>query len=176
MGNFEVCYSFVGFVYVYCLIHQSVVVFCLVFLRKSTVQFFSNVHVSFVFRGRSAVHFLFFSFFLYLSILVMFMSVLCSVMISFLYLVFFMSVLCSVIKLLFSFFVFVNFRNAHVCLVFRHVQLFVFANFINGIQVLFNFINIMYLNLRVYLIVFVFIDCVFILWYSVLQFFCKFQF
>ena len=159
MGNFEVCYSFVGFVYVYCLIHQSVVVFCLVFLRKSTVQFFSNVHVSFVFRGRSAVHFLFFSFFLYLSILVMFMFV-----------------LCSVIKLLFSFFVFVNFRNAHVCLVFRHVQLFVFANFINGIQVLFNFINIMYLNLRVYLIVFVFIDCVFILWYSVLQFFCKFQF
>ena len=35
------CYSFVfGFVYFYCLIYQSVVVFCFVFRRRSAVQFF----------------------------------------------------------------------------------------------------------------------------------------
>ena len=55
--SFEVCYSFVGFVYIYYLIHQSVVVFCLVLFRKSVAQFFSNVYASFVFRGRSAVQF-----------------------------------------------------------------------------------------------------------------------
>ena len=59
--SFAVGYSIVRFVYVYCLIHLSVAVFCLVFLPKSAAQFFSNVHVSFVFRGRSAVHFFFFS-------------------------------------------------------------------------------------------------------------------
>ena len=48
MGSFEVCYSFVGFVYVYCLIHQNEVVFCLVFHRKITARFFSNAHVSFL--------------------------------------------------------------------------------------------------------------------------------
>ena len=57
--GFEVCYSFVEFVYVYCLIHQSVVVFCLVFLRKSAAQFFIKIHVSFLFRDRSAVQFFF---------------------------------------------------------------------------------------------------------------------
>ena len=57
--------------------------------------------------------------------------------------------LCSVIELLFSFFVFVNFSNVQVCFVFRHVQFFVFADFINVIQVL-----VMYPNLRVYMIVF----------------------
>ena len=61
-GNFEACYSFVGFVYVYCLIHQSVVVFCFVLRRRSAVQFFvfvsfSNVHVCFVLRRKSAVQF-----------------------------------------------------------------------------------------------------------------------
>ena len=56
------------------------------------------------------------------------------------------------------FFVFVNFSNVHVCFVFGHVQFFVFANFGNVIQVL-----DMYLNLRVYLIVFVFIGFVLIL-------------
>ena len=107
-----------------CLVQQSVVVFCLVFRRKSAAQFFSNVHVSFVFRGRSAVQFFsnvhvcfvlchvhFYVFvdftnahvcfvlchvhFLYLSILVMFMSVLCSVMFSFLnfWILFFPSIL-----------------------------------------------------------------------------------
>ena len=119
--SFEVCYSFVGFVYVSCLIHQNVIVFCLVFLRKSAAQVFSNVCVSFEFRGRSAVQF----FFLYLSILVMFISVLCSVMFSFLYfsiLVMLMSLLCSIIELLFSFFVFVNFSNVRACFVLRHVQ------------------------------------------------------
>ena len=55
VGSFEICYSFVGFLYVYCLIHQSVVVFCLVFLCKRAGQFFSNIHVSFVLCGRSAV-------------------------------------------------------------------------------------------------------------------------
>ena len=81
-----------------------------------------------------------------------------------------MSAFCYVIELLFSFFfVFVNFSNAHVCFVFRHVQFFVFANLINVIQVL-----LMYLNLRVYLIVFVFIGCMFVLWYFVLQVFFVF--
>ena len=69
------------FSYVYCLIHQSVVVFCLVFLRKSAAQFFRHVHVSSIFRGRSALQFFSnvhdcFVFlhvqFLYLPILVMF--------------------------------------------------------------------------------------------------------
>ena len=32
------CYSFVGFAYVYCLVHQSVVVFCFVFHLRSAVQ------------------------------------------------------------------------------------------------------------------------------------------
>ena len=81
---------------------------------------FSIVHVSFVLRHRIAVQF-----FLYLSILVMSISVLCSVML-----------------------------------------FFVFANFINVIQVL-----VMYLNLRLF---FAFIGCVFILWYFVLQFFTVF--
>ena len=58
-----------------------------------------------------------------------------------------------------QFFVFIIFSNAHVCFVFRHAQFFVFANFVaNVIQVL-----VMYLNLRVYLIVFVFIGRMFIL-------------
>ena len=86
--------------------------FCLVFLRKSTAPFFSNVHLSFVFCGRIFV----------------------------------------------QFFAFVSFSNVHVCFVFRHVQFFVFANFINVIQAL-----VMYLNLRMYLIVFVLISGVFIL-------------
>ena len=111
MRSFEVCYSFVGFLYVYYLILQSIVVFCLVFLHKSAAQFFSNVHVSFVFCGRSAVQFVFL---LHLSILVTF-----------------------------SIFV------------FRHVQFFVFANFVNAIQV--------YLIVRVHLFPFVFIGCVFVL-------------
>ena len=71
-----------------------------------------------------------------------------------------MSALCSVIELLFIFFVFVNFSIDHVFFVFGHVQFVVFANFSNAIQVL-----VMYLNLWVYLIVFVFIGCVLILWY-----------
>ena len=61
MGSFEVCYSFVDFVYVYSLVHQSLVVFCSV-LRQSVAQFFvfinfSNVHICFVFRRRSVVQF-----------------------------------------------------------------------------------------------------------------------
>ena len=64
------------------------------FRRKSAAQFFSNVHVYFVLRHRSGVQFL----------------------------VVFMSVLCSVVKLLFGFFVFVNFSNVHVCFVFRRVH------------------------------------------------------
>ena len=63
VGSFEVCYSIVEVVYVYRLIHQSVVVFCLVFVCKSAAQLFSNVHVSFVFCGRSTVPvFVFFNF------------------------------------------------------------------------------------------------------------------
>ena len=61
---------------------------------------------------RSVIHVLF-SFFLYLPILVLFMSVLCSAMFSFLY-----------------FSILVMF----MCFVFRHVQLFVFFNFINVLQ------------------------------------------
>ena len=53
--SFEVCYSFVGFVYVYCLVHHSVVVFCFVFRGKSAAHFFvfatvSNAQVWFVLR------------------------------------------------------------------------------------------------------------------------------
>ena len=111
VGSFEICYSFAGFIYVYCLIHQSVDVFCLVFVRKSAAQFFSNVqvrfvlhhvqffvffnfsnaHVCFVLHNRIAIQFFFF--FLYLSILVMFMSVLCSVMFGFLVFFSFINVL-----------------------------------------------------------------------------------
>ena len=40
------CYSFVGFVYVYCLIQQSVVVFSFVFRRRTAVQFFVLVNFS----------------------------------------------------------------------------------------------------------------------------------
>ena len=97
----------------------------------------------------------------------MFMSVLCSVMFSFLYLsilVMFMSVLFSVI---FSFFVF---SNVHACFMFCHDQFFVFVNFSNVIQVL-----VVHLNLQVYLIVFVFIGYVLVLWYFVLQFFSYFS-
>ena len=92
------------------------------------------------------------------------------------------SVLCSVVKLLLSFlcisqfhvcfvlhhstavkvfFVFVNFSNVHVFFAFNHVQFFVSLNFINVLQVL-----VMYLNLQVYLFsFFIFIGCVFVLWY-----------
>ena len=56
-----------------------------------------------------------------------------------------MLVLYSAVEVLFSSIVFINFSN--VCLVFHHVQFFVFSN----VQVL-----VMYLNLWVYLIVFVF--------------------
>ena len=87
------------------------------------------------------------SFLLYLSILVMIMSVLCFFMFSFWYfsiLVMSMSVLCSIIEVLFSFFSF----------------FFVFFNFLNALQML-----VMHHNLWVYLSVFIFIDCVFILWY-----------
>ena len=55
VGSFEVCYSFVDFVYVYCLVHKSLVVFCLC----SVKMLFS---------------------FLYLLILAMFISVSCSVL------------------------------------------------------------------------------------------------
>ena len=117
-----------------------------------------------VLHHRNAVQFFF-----YLPILVMFMSLLCSVMFSFLHLpiilLMIVSALCSVV---FSFFVFVNFSNVHVCFAFRHVHFFVFANFVNVIQV--------YLNGKVFLFVFVFIGCVFILWYFVFQvFFVFFQ-
>ena len=44
VGSFEVCYSFFGFVYVYCLVHQSAVVFCFVFCHKSAAQFFLFVN------------------------------------------------------------------------------------------------------------------------------------
>ena len=94
----------------------------------------------FVLRHRIAVQFV-----LYLSILVMLMSILCSVIFSFLYLVMFM---CFVLRhrIAVQFF-FVNFSNAHVCFMFRHVQFFVFVNFSNVIQVLY-----MFLNLQVYLV------------------------
>ena len=66
MESFEVCHSFVGFLYLYCLFHQSVVVFCFVQHRRNAVQFFvlvnfSNVYVCFVFRRRSAVRVFFVS-------------------------------------------------------------------------------------------------------------------
>ena len=80
--------------YVYCLIHQSVVVFCLVFLRKSAPQFFSNVHVSFVFRGRIATQFFVFVNFSNFHVCFVFHHV--------------------------QFFVFFNFSNVHVCFVLRH--------------------------------------------------------
>ena len=70
----------------------------------------------------------------------------------------------------FFFFVFVNFSdfsNVRVSFVLRHVQFFVFFNFVIVLQMLAR-----YLNLRLYLIIFVFIGCVFILWYFVVQFFC----
>ena len=147
------------FSYVYGLIHQSVVTFCLVFFRKSAAQFFIVFMVVLYF----VVEVLF-------SFSVMFMSVLCFVMFSFLYLVMFMCLVlchriavqffwylpilvmlslfcvpsclficiqqcscvrCSVIKFLFRFFVFINFSNVHVWLVLCHVQFLVFANFIN---------------------------------------------
>ena len=116
--------------HVYYLVHQGVVVFCFVYHGKSGAQFFSNVYVCFVFCYDQ-----------FFCILVVFMSV-----------------LFSVIELRFSFFVFVNFSSVHVYFVFHHVQFFVFTNSSNVIQVL-----IMYLNLRVYLAVFVFIGCVLIL-------------
>ena len=99
------------------------------------------------------------------------MPVLCCVMFSFLYLVMFM---CLVLRQRIAvqfFFVFVNFSNVHVCFVFHYVQFFVFPNLNNVHQVL-----VVYLNLRVYLIVFVFIGWVFILWYFELQFFVIFNF
>ena len=42
------CYSFLGFAYVYCMVHQSVllVVFCFVFRLKSAFQFFVFVNLS----------------------------------------------------------------------------------------------------------------------------------
>ena len=58
------------------------------------------------------------------------------------------------------------FSNVYVCFVLRHVQFFVFSIFSNILQVL-----VMYINLWVYLIVFIFIGRVFILWYFVVQFF-----
>ena len=80
MESFEVCYLFDGFVYVYCLFHQIVVVFCYVLHCRNVVQFFvfvnfSNVHVCFVFPCRIVAQF----FFCIFLILLMFMSVLCSV-------------------------------------------------------------------------------------------------
>ena len=151
-----------------------------VFRSRSAVQFFSNVHVSFAFRGRNAVQFfsnvhVSFAFrvrsavqFLYLSIFVMLMSVLCSVKISFSYLVMLLFVFCLVIELLVSFFVFVNLNNVHVCCVFRHVQFFLylvmFMPVLCSVMISFLYLSIldnviqvlvMYLNLRVYLIVFV---------------------
>ena len=122
---------------------------------------FSNVHICFVLRHRIAVQFFVFALFsnvhicfvLCQTIAVQFfifvMSVLCSVMFNFLYLVMFMSVLCSV---MFSFLYLVML----MCLVLGHkIAVQFFANFSNIHQV--------YLNLRVYLIVFVFIGYVFIL-------------
>ena len=119
MGSFEVCYSFVGFLYVYCYMFMSVLcsvievlfsffVFvnfsnvhvCFVFYHLQFLVFFNinNVHVCFVLRHRSAVQFFLP---LYLSTLVMFMPVLCSVMFSFLYfsilLMFFKCSLCILI-------------------------------------------------------------------------------
>ena len=166
MGSFGVCYSFVGFAHVYYLVHQGVVIFCFVYHGKSGAQFFSNVYVCFVVCQRISVQF--FVFFNFSNVHVCFL--LCYDQF-FCILVVFMSVLFSVIELRFSFFVFANFSSVHVCFVFHHVQFFVFTNFGNVIQVL-----IMYLNLRVYLAVFVFICCVLILWYFVLQAFVFFNF
>ena len=157
----------------------------------------SNVRVCFVLRHRSAVQF--FVFFisvlcsvvkLLLSFSVMFMSVLYSAEeVLFSFSVIFMSVLCSFLEASFSFskfsnvhlcfalyrahffFVFVNFSNVHLCFVFHHFQFFVFFNFINVLQVL-----VMYLNLLMHFIAFVFIGCVFILWHFVVQFFVFFNF
>ena len=150
MGSFEVCYSFAGFAYLYCLINQSVVVFCLVFFRKSTAQFFSNVHVSFLFRGKSTVqyffvfvnfsnvhacfvlcHIQFFVYFNFSNVHVYFM--LCHVQ----FFVFFNSSnvhVCFVLRHRIAvqfFIVFVNFSNFDVCFVLRHLQFFVFFNSIN---------------------------------------------
>ena len=96
--------------YVYCLIHQSVVVFCLVFLRKSAPQFFSNVHVSFVFHGRIAAQFFVFVNFCNFHVCFVFHYV--------------------------QFFVFFNFSNVHVCFALCHDQFFVFVNFSNAHVVL----------------------------------------
>ena len=56
--------------------------------------------------------------------------------------------------------------NVHVSFVLCHVQFLVFFIFSNFLQVL-----VMYINLLVYLIVFVFIGRVFIIWYFVVHFF-----
>ena len=92
--SFDVCYTFAGFVYVYCLVHQSLVLFCFVFRLRSAVMFFNfcKIHFCFVFHRRSAVQ---------------------------LILVMFLSVLCSFEDVLFSFFVFVNFSNVLRCKYFH---------------------------------------------------------
>ena len=85
---------------VYCLIHQSVIVFSLVFRHKSAAHFFSHVHVSFVFCGRNTVQF--------------FSNVhICFVLRH-----------RTAVQLIF---VFVNFSNGHVCFVFSHDKFLYFV-------------------------------------------------
>ena len=124
VGSFEVCYSFFGFVYVYCLVHQSVVVFCFMFRRKSAARFFFFVliflYFSILVMLISVLCYVMFSFLcLYFSILVMFMSVLNSVMFSFLHfpiLVMFMSVLCSVMISFLYFSISLMFLKCSLCI------------------------------------------------------------
>ena len=97
---------------------------------------FSNVHVCFVLRHRSAVQIFVFLMSVLCSIVkvllsfsVMFMAVLYSaVEVLFSFSAIFMSVLCSFTEVSFRvFFVFFIFSNVHVCFVLRHVQFLYFS-------------------------------------------------
>ena len=61
--SFEVCCSFVGFVYVYCLVQQGIVVFCFVFRRRSAAKFFVFVTFSNIKSSFCSVEEVLFSFF-----------------------------------------------------------------------------------------------------------------
>ena len=110
MQSFEVLLD----LYIYCLVGQSVVVFCLCSVVKVLLSFFLYLSISVTFMSAlrsiievSAVQ----ERGLYVSVLVLFTSVLRSVMFSFLCfsnLVMFMSVLCSAIVVLLSFILYLS--------------------------------------------------------------------
>ena len=61
------CYYFVGFACFYCLVHQSVVVFCFVPRRRSAAQFFGGFFVLFFLYLSSLVTFVLQVFVIYLN-------------------------------------------------------------------------------------------------------------